>query len=345
MTATMEVAIAGPEITASSPPYVVTVAATIATFNETQFKESVLSVMRARKPGRAMMGVVVEVLSMREKDSAAHTKFHPQATVLEVTFQVLKMPVSTLATFTDAISQAGTSNGFPGYNVLSLAVAQPSPSPGPSPSPASSPPVSINPNSPSPSPSPSPKDVIPNPSPKSSPVGPLPTEESNATMIIVIIVVVVVVLVIAAGLTVAYCMYKKSGPAGGLLDSRPSSTSSLKSGGSVITVKSQDTTNSNFGLLPRHQQGQSPRPITSQSQAEQVDIDALRPQTTDKDGKSPRDIENPADSPSSNPLDWQRSASNGTMKDNEGPETPLTHGQSSGKLSARAFSSGKIQPQ
>ena len=158
---------------------------------------------------------------------------------LHSAFQVLKMPVSTLATFTDAISQAGTSNGFPGYNVLSLAVAQPSPSPGPSPSPASSPPVSINPNSPSPSPSPSPKDVIPNPSPKSSPVGPLPTEESNATMIIVIIVVVVVVLVIAAGLTVAYCMYKKSGPAGGLLDSRPSSTSSLKSGGSVITVKSQ----------------------------------------------------------------------------------------------------------
>ena len=89
MTAKMEVAIAGPEITASSPPYVVTVAATIATFNETQFKESVLSVMRARKPGRAMMGVVVEVLSMREKDSAAHTKFHPQATVLEVTFQVV----------------------------------------------------------------------------------------------------------------------------------------------------------------------------------------------------------------------------------------------------------------
>ena len=88
----MEVAIAGPEITASSPPYVVTVAATIATFNATRFKESVLAVLRARGPGRAMLGVVVEVLSLREKDSAAHAKFRPQATVLEVTFQVVVLP-------------------------------------------------------------------------------------------------------------------------------------------------------------------------------------------------------------------------------------------------------------
>ena len=93
-----------------------------------------------------------------------------------------------------------------------------------------------------------------------------------------------------------------------------------------------ETNNSNFGLLSRQQrEEESPRPVTGQSQAEEVDIDALRPQTTDKDGQGPTDIENPADSPTSNPLDVQRTASNGAMDDSESPEAPLTRGQSGGK--------------
>ena len=209
-------------------------------------------------PGR-IQGLTSVIWRRSPRGSGEDAGVHLQR--LHSACQVLKMPVSAMATFLDAITQAGTSNGFPGYSVLGLAVAQPGPSPSPSPSPAlsaPSPPVSINPNNPSPSPAlsaPSPPvsiDPSPSPTPKPGDISPTvesprlspggdptpPTEEGNATATIIVIVVVVVLLVIAAGLTVAYFLHKKSGPGGLLGGDRPSSQSSLKSGGSVITVKS-----------------------------------------------------------------------------------------------------------
>ena len=155
-----------------------------------------------------------------------------------VSFQVLNVPISALASYLDAIAEAGTTNGFPGHSVLALTVAEPSPSPSPSAS-ADASPVSPNPNAADPSASPRPvPSPASDPSPSPDPEAPVPEEDSKSpTVIIIIIVTVAVVLVGAVGLAVAFYYRRHRGE---LLADRPPSRSSLRSAGSsVITVKTQ----------------------------------------------------------------------------------------------------------
>ena len=103
MTAVLDVAVAAPEATASSPPYVALVEGMVAMFDAEAFKAAVKAVMEARRPGRAMAGVVVDILSLAQKEVPANVKFQTLVAVVEVTFQVIVTP--------DALESPG-SEGF-----------------------------------------------------------------------------------------------------------------------------------------------------------------------------------------------------------------------------------------